>query len=30
MTAPVLTDLEIFPKEIENEENFNLKIYSEK
>ena len=29
-TAPVVTDLEIFPKEIETEETFNLKIYSEK
>ena len=29
-TEPVVTDLEIFPKEIETEENFNLKIYSEK
>lgn len=29
-TAPVVTDLEVFPEEIETEENFNLKIYSEK
>jgi len=29
-TAPFITDVEIFPKEIEEEESFNLKIYSEK
>jgi len=29
-TAPVISDLEIFPKIIETEESFNLKIYSEK
>lgn len=29
-TPPVVAKLEIFPKEIETEESFNLKIYSEK
>ncbi len=29
-TPPIVADVEIFPKEIEEEESFNLKVYSEK